>query len=494
MKRSSVLLSRKFSMKDVYYQLPESLIGIRPAARGESKLLHYTSTSNAESIRVEHRRFKDIVDLIPRDSVMIFNSSKVFNARLWGVGEAANPIEIMMLSSKHPSSDPGECYRQALNGQVWNVVIRGDCVTKIDEGDTFLCKASPQAGVSSMIYVKVKRLNSVWEEHGELPGFEVSVEFMSDNKKETLANALEYVGTVPIPPYLNRSTVTQDSSDYQTVYADDERTGSVAAPTAGLHFDDAILSALKAKGVTLCDSLSLHVGAGTFKPVVSECISGHEMHVERFSASRKDLAAIVAACETSFAPGRSKPLVCVGTTSVRLVESLYWCGVKNLLSAHANRGSSHGGSDPLEGPTPFSLDLDLDLGQWEPQDIEARWRESGGAQGRALPLPSLEESYSFLLAASSTQGNGERLEGVISGSTALCITPGYQFRATDKLITNFHQAESTLMLLVSAFLARQPEEGQGSVDGVARLRELYATAVEEKYRFLSYGDSMFLDV
>ena len=115
MKRSSVLLSRKFSMKDVYYQLPESLIGIRPAARGESKLLHYT-TSNAESI--EHRRFKDIVDLIPKDSVMIFNSSKVLNARLWGVGGAANPIEIMMLSSKHPSSDPGECYRQALNGQV----------------------------------------------------------------------------------------------------------------------------------------------------------------------------------------------------------------------------------------------------------------------------------------------------------------------------------------------------------------------------------------
>ena len=225
----STLKAPSFTMADVHYELPESLIGVRPAAR-ESKLLHYRGSE------IEHRRFKDVVGLIPAGSVMIFNSSKVFNAQFMG-GEASDPTEIMMLSPEFPSKDPAECYRQKVQGQVWNVVIRGGAVTSVDEGDVFECKTTSQAGASSMISIKVRKLYSIWEEHGELPGFEAAVEFMSEAKEqaETLAVCLDHVGTVPIPPYLNRSTIAQDSSDYQTVYADEEQTGSVAAPTAGLH-------------------------------------------------------------------------------------------------------------------------------------------------------------------------------------------------------------------------------------------------------------------
>lgn len=472
----STLKAPSFTMADVHYELPESLIGVRPAARGESKLLHYRGSE------IEHRRFKDVVGLIPAGSVMIFNSSKVFNARLWA-GEASDPTEIMMLSPESPSKDPAECYRQKVQGQVWNVVIRGGAVTSVDEGDVFECKTTSQAGASSMISIKVRKLYSIWEEHGELPGFEAAVEFMSEAKEqaETLAVCLDHVGTVPIPPYLNRSTIAQDSSDYQTVYADEEQSGSVAAPTAGLHFNEAILSSIRQNGTTLCDSLSLHVGAGTFKPVVSECISGHDMHVERFSASLSDLQVIAnASRKASSSPDvRGPTLICVGTTSVRLVESLYWIGAKNLLSNMHQQASP---SSEAGGPYENSADLDLELGQWEPEEIKQQWQESLHTQGR--DLPSLAESYEYLLAS----GSGED-DAVIAGSTALCITPGYEFRATDKLITNFHQAESTLMLLVSAFLGQR---GRGA--GVDRLRHIYATALKSEYRFLSYGDSMFLDL
>ena len=318
--------------------------------------------------------------------------------------------------------------------------------------------------------MKITRLVSVWEEHGELPGYEVSVELMmmtEDKREVTLASALNEVGDVPIPPYLNRSTIAEDKSNYQTVYADSQHTGSVAAPTAGLHFSEQILTDLRLKkGVTICDSLSLHVGAGTFKPVVSDCISEHDMHSESFSASRKDLSIIAAASKAG-----SSNIICVGTTSVRLVESLYWCGVRGMVAASTQEeeGASSRGR--------------LELGQWEVYDIQHSW----GKRYPKRELPSLAESYEYLLATHLAGG-----KETLSGATSLCITPGYKFRATGKLITNFHQAESTLMLLVSAFLGdRCGSEKDG---GVSTLRHLYKEAVKKGYKFLSYGDSMFIDL
>ena len=443
-----------FEMKKVKYELPTERIGLEPKARGESKLLHVTKCDQGGENILNHFTFKDVVGLIPRDAHMIYNNSRVLPARLWmGDGDGEKPTEIMLLQPVSPESDPAVAVTIPGHGQIWTAMLRGG-VTEV-RPDMVFASAS---GVDKYGFkVKIVHVDSIWEEKNEEPGFEVAVmmETEEEQREVILEDCLASVGDIPIPPYLDRATTSEDNQVYQTVYSNKTKQGSVAAPTAGLHFDDTILKALKDKGVT-SSFVSLHVGAGTFKPVSSDNISDHDMHSERFSVTQEQVRQI------SQASARGQPLVCVGTTSVRLGETLYWCGVKEILGMGVTR----------EG-------ADLHLGQWDYVEIEKTWSERYPSK----ELPTLNSSLDALLA--STGPNAD-----LAGCTSLCITPSYNnFRICNHgLITNFHQAESTLLLLVSAFLG---EEGNPEA-GVSRIKDVYKQALDKNYRFLSYGDSMLI--
>lgn len=243
---------------------------------------------------------------------------------------------------------------------------------------------------------------------------------------------LEKSGSIPIPPYFKRSAEISDREAYNSVYA--AAGGSVAAPTAGLHFTNKLLGEI---GEENCSFLSLHVGAGTFKPVMSEDARDHVMHAESFSVSVRELKRIIKALESG------KPLVVVGTTSTRTLESLFWCGVKRI------RG--------------FNVDTsNLELSQFE-------W----------VPLTVGESKNISRVAAFKALVDGKKDDEVISGRTSLMITPdSYDFKVVDHLVTNFHAPDSTLMLLVAAFMK------SGS-----KIKQIYEGAQEKGYRFLSYGDS-----
>ena len=248
----------------------------------------------------------------------------------------------------------------------------------------------------------------------------------------SFAEVIEAAGVIPLPPYLNRQAETSDATRYQTVYAHHD--GSVAAPTAGLHFTPEVFDNLKSKGIQT-EYITLHVGAGTFKPVSTDTIGEHEMHVEPVHVTADNLRHIIA--------HQGKPLIAVGTTSVRTLESLYWFGVQLQ-------------SNP---------DLDhMHVNQWDPYTV---------SQGSALRM---DESYSNILAWLERHDT-DRLDG----ETQLMIAPGYQYRVINGLVTNFHQPKSTLLLLVSALIGD-------------RWKECYRYALDHGFRFLSYGDScLFLN-
>jgi len=257
---------------------------------------------------------------------------------------------------------------------------------------------------------------------------------------------VDELGETPLPPYLRRAATREDATTYQTVYSNTALAGSVAAPTAGLHFTPEVLDALHGLGVT-SSKLALHVGAGTFKPVNAATLGAHEMHSETFSIEHDAVSKIAA----TLASG--KPLIPVGTTSARVLESLYWLGATLPATLPAARTAQ-----------PASTATEVHLGHL------AQW----AAYKHGLPLPVAPAiSFGRLL---------ERSEGRrLSGSTSLCIAPGYPFAVCDGIVTNFHQPDSSLMLLVAALLG-----------GAEHTHSLYAHALRERYRFLSYGDSSLL--
>lgn len=438
-------------MNKVYYELPASQIALVPRKRGESRLLH-VRTSIGEDVALDHRTFKEIVGLMPSNAHIVFNNSRVLPARLW-MGDPDNLTEVMLLQPTSPQSDPAVSMHIPCHGQVWTAMLRGG-VKEVHPNQTF----ASAFGVDKFGFkVRIVEIDSIWEEANEEPGFEVSVimETADAHRSVALEDALAAVGDIPIPPYLDRATIAADSNTYQTVYSDKSKQGSVAAPTAGLHFDGAVLQAFEKKGVT-CSFVSLHVGAGTFKPVNTVDINDHNMHSERFTVTQEQVRLI------SQARANEQPLVCVGTTSVRLCETLYWCGVKKLLAGDkVDKKSS------------------LNLGQWDYIEIEKIWK----ARYLATELPSLNESLDALLTSVGTNVD-------LAGVTSLCITPGYKFHSCDHLVTNFHQAESTLMALVSAFLCDGPHFS--AEEGVKRIKHVYQEALDKEYQFLSYGDSMFI--
>lgn len=393
-------------IEDYNYELPDVRIAKYPLARRDSsKLLSYRSGM------LETHTFAEISNLLPEGSLMVFNDTKVVPARLHFQRESGAHIEIFCLEPVFPEeyvtmfATTGQCRWKCIVGNV-----------KRWKGDTLrLCNLSADATLAAM-ELKADLIERLGE---------TSVVEFSWKGEHTFSKVLELCGSVPIPPYLNRNTENIDIERYQTLYA--KYSGSVAAPTAGLHFTDDVLKDIAAKGI-VTDSVCLHVGAGTFLPVKSSLVSEHKMHRESFVITLDFIRRLLAM------KGR---LVAVGTTSVRTLESLYYLGVKCI-----------------ENETPG------DVSQWEPYEREYGY--------------SLEQSLSAIEEYMITNGMTRLQTG-----TSIIIVPGYQFKVVDVLVTNFHQPQSTLLLLISAFVGGD-------------WRTIYDYALENDYRFLSYGDSSIL--
>lgn len=393
------------------YPLPDERIAKFPLpVRDQSKLLLYRHGEVTEDI------FTSLPDYLPANSLMIFNNTKVIQARLHFHKETGALIEVFCLEPVQPND-------YALNFQQ-------------TEHAAWLCmignlKKWKEGALKREITVKGKPL-TLTAERGVCHGTSHWVDFRWNNPEITFADILEVFGELPIPPYLNRETQESDKETYQTVYS--KIKGSVAAPTAGLHFTPRVLDALREKGVAL-EELTLHVGAGTFKPVKSEEIEGHEMHTEYISVNRSTLEKLVA---------HEGKAIAVGTTSVRTLESLYHIGVTLLHN-------------------PNATEEDLHVKQWQPYET--------ALETAATPaVDALQAIIAYL--------DRHHME-TLHSSTQIIIAPGYEYRIVKAMVTNFHQPQSTLLLLVSAFLHGD-------------WRKIYDYALAHDFRFLSYGDSSLL--
>ena len=393
-------------IEDYNYNLPDERIAKYPLAeRDASKLLRY------EDGNVDEYIFRDIPVLLPAGALMVFNDTKVVPARLHFQRETGAHIEIFCLEPVNPPE-----YNTAFAATDrcrWKCVIGN---AKRWKNDT-LSLYNPHADAAVMAMgLKADLI----ERNGETG----IVEF-SWQDGNPFSKVLELCGTVPIPPYLNRETESIDTERYQTLYA--HIRGSVAAPTAGLHFTQRVLDEISAKGIDR-ENVCLHVGAGTFLPVKSSDVAQHPMHREPFVVSLSLLKRI------RF--NKSK-LIAVGTTSVRTLESLYYVGVSCIEKG-----------------------MPEDVGQWAPYEREYEY--------------SLEESLDAIIAYLEGHGLDELKVG-----TRIIIVPGFRFRLVDILVTNFHQPESTLILLISAFVGGD-------------WKTIYDYALGHDFRFLSYGDSSLL--
>ena len=397
---------QEIAIAEYDYPLPDERIAKYPLAqRDTSKLLLYKSGEVSEDT------FSSLPTHIPQGSLMVFNNTKVIQARLRFRKETGATIEVFCLEPEQPADyqlifqQQGECVWQCLvgNSNRWKSGTLSQLV-RIGSDDVTLTVERVSSGA-------VNSVRFTWN-----GGF-------------SFAELLEAAGELPIPPYLNRNTEEGDKKTYQTVYS--KVKGSVAAPTAGLHFTSAVLEALATAGVD-CEEVTLHVGAGTFKPVKSELIAEHEMHEEYIEVRLALLKKLIAAGGSA---------VAVGTTSVRTLESLYFLG--EAVS-----------DNPAISPEK------LHVGQWTPYN-------------RPHTLTTVEALQA--LAAYLTANGIDTLHA----HTQIMIAPGYTFRIVKAIVTNFHQPKSTLLLLVSAFLKGD-------------WRKIYDYALAHGFRFLSYGDSSLL--
>ena len=428
----TALHPRQIAIRDYDYPLPDDRIARYPLAeRDRSKLLVWRDGAVGE------RRFYDLPGLVPAGSLMVFNNTRVIQARLHFRKASGALIEVFCLEPDAPRD-----YAQ-------NFAQTAECTWTCLVGNS---KKWKDGELQQDVEVDGRRV-ALRCERVEGAGASQRIRFRWDGGV-AFARILEAVGELPIPPYLGRGTEESDKTTYQTVYSRIE--GSVAAPTAGLHFTEAELSALRDKGVAL-RYLTLHVGAGTFKPVKSETIEGHDMHTEFIAVPRAVVADILALLRRADAPeGRTdadRPrLVAVGTTSVRTVESLYYIGLRILDARAAGR--------PAPEPD------DLVVGQWEPYDCPAT-------------TPTADALQAILDHLDATR------QDTLVTATQILIAPGFRYRLVEAMVTNFHMPQSTLLLLVSAFVG-------DDADGAPAWRRIYAHALGHGFRFLSYGDSSLL--
>lgn len=396
----------KIKIEEYNYQLQDERIAKYPLAkRDASKLLYFNDGSPNSKL------FSVLPDLLPENSFLIFNETRVIQARLKFRKSTGATIEIFCLEPHFPTNDFQLAFQQN-SPVVWKCMIgnakrwkSGRLSIEFEFGER-----------SIVIEAEIKeRLSDSW-----------LVEF-TWNEDIKFHEIIEYNGLTPLPPYLNREAEESDKNRYQTVYAHYD--GSVAAPTAGLHFTDKIISELRAKGIEQ-EKLTLHVGAGTFKPVSAEQISDHEMHSEHIIVSLNSLENIKANLQ------KNKTIIPVGTTSMRSLESLFW------MALRLEKG-----------------DESMQVDQWDPYKMEI-------ADGFDT-IKALDNLINYLK-------DNERES--LSGETRLMIAPGYDFKFANGLITNFHQPKSTLLLLVSALIGE-------------KWKLAYNYAMENNFRFLSYGDS-----
>lgn len=393
---------RDIKIEDYSYNLPDDKIAKYPLQkRDDAKLLYFNGIESSSYL------FKDITSLLPADSVLVMNTTKVIRARLEFFRSTGARIEIFCLEPFEPA-----LYELALASKgmvVWHCLIGQAKKWK----EQYLTRALPDGSE-----LRVSRLDD-----NNLVRFEWDSDI-------TFGDLLEQLGELPIPPYLNRKTEESDLKDYQTIYAQQE--GSVAAPTAGLHFTEELLDNIRAKGIQTIP-VTLHVGAGTFLPVKSETMGGHQMHTEVIEVSLHSIKLLRESVE------KGKAIISVGTTSTRTLESLYYMGIQIL-----NQGK----------------DIPFTVTQWQPYQVQD------------------ESSLLDALDAIITKMEEEREEKLF-GQTQLMIAPGYRYKVVDYLITNFHQPHSTLLLLVAAFIGEE-------------WRSVYQYALDNNYRFLSYGDASLL--
>jgi S-adenosylmethionine:tRNA ribosyltransferase-isomerase len=398
---------RSIDIRDYDYDLPAERIAQYPLnERDGSKLLVHKNNCISED------KFFNIENHLPAGSLLVFNNTRVIRARLLFQKDSGALIEILCLEPLLPSD-----YSRSFGsvGEVqWSCIVgnlkkwkRGILKTTFEyEGKNHILNAE-----------RIAPDGDAWR-----------IRFSWESREISFADVIEKTGHIPLPPYINRTDEKSDSERYQTVYS--KIKGSVAAPTAGLHFTERVISKIRTAGIETAE-LTLHVGAGTFQPVKAGSVLEHKMHTEHFSVEKKVIELLIK---------KKNKIIPVGTTSVRTLESLYWLGVKLLNNTSA------------------TVDQ-LSLGQWEPY----RMQED----------VSVDESMKALLRYIE-----ERQLEILNASTGIMIIPGYRFRMTSGMVTNFHQPGSTLLLLISAW--------------TDKWKDLYKYALDNRFRFLSYGDGSLL--
>jgi S-adenosylmethionine:tRNA ribosyltransferase-isomerase len=396
---------------DTYdYDLPLNRIAEYPLAnRDESKLLIYKNKTIIDGA------FKTIVETVPRNALLVFNNTRVVQARFLFYTETGAQVEVFSLEPAEGGPAESMSTKELVvwkcfvgNAKRWKQPILERSIT-IESGKVLVFRAK-----------QIERKEDYY-----------IIEFNWNIPERSFSEIFTLLGDLPLPPYMKRKTEESDKERYQTVYAKHE--GSVAAPTAGLHFTDTIIESLHKKGIALKE-VTLHVGAGTFKPVKTDSILEHTMHGEYISVTKEFIEYLIEYLH-------SKCIIPVGTTSMRTLESLYWLGCK------------------LKRDSKFKTVLP-ELEQWDAYSIE--------------PI-SVEESLQSILVFLQSRGCSN-----FEARTSLLIKPGYVFKMCNALITNFHQPKSTLLCLVASFI------------GIEEMKRLYTFAMEHDYRFLSYGDSSIL--
>ena len=403
----SLIDPRHIHISDYNYPLPDERIAKFPIAqRDHSKLLIYNKGEVSADV------FYNLPQYLPAGELMVFNNTKVIQARMHFRKDTGALIEVFLLEPAEPSDY--ELMFQTTSQCAWYCLVGN--LKKWKEGT-----------LRRSIELNGQRVD-VSATRGPIHGTSHRIDFTWTGDA-SFAEIIDAMGELPIPPYLNRETQESDKTTYQTVYS--KIKGSVAAPTAGLHFTPEVLAALDAHGIQR-EELTLHVGAGTFKPVKSEEIEGHEMHTEYVSVRRDTIEKLIA---------HNGCAIAVGTTSVRTLESLYYMGLKVMRD-------------------PSLSEEQLHVAQWEPYE-----QESGASSTEALT-------------ALSDWMKGRGID-VLHSSTQIIIAPGYDYHIVKMLVTNFHQPQSTLLLLVSAFVKGD-------------WHKIYDYALSHDFRFLSYGDSSLL--
>lgn len=400
--------TKHIKIEDYNYPLPDERIAKFPISRrDQSKLLIYNKGTISQDV------FYHLPNYLPSDTLLVFNNTRVIQARLHFRKVTGALIEVFLLEPAVPTDY--EQIFQARSHCSWYCIIGN--LKKWKEGD--LQKIMDIQGKKVTLTVRRQEMHQT----------SYKVDFEWNDNSISFAEIIDAVGELPIPPYLNRNTEESDKITYQTVYS--KIKGSVAAPTAGLHFTQEVLDAIDQKKI-IREEITLHVGAGTFKPVKSKEIEGHMMHTEFFSVKKTTIEKLIQHHASAIA---------VGTTSVRTLESLYYLGCK------------------LANNPEYSSEL-LHVDQWEPYDIHYQ----------LSPIEALQQIMDYM----------ERNHlNVLQADTQIIIAPGYDYKIVKMLITNFHQPQSTLLLLVSAF-----------VNG--DWRRIYDYALANDFRFLSYGDSSLL--